>query len=91
MTEPDAAKVILPSEWKRRRKVVFAVVALCCVLIAASWIYAAWKGENAAIEKIVDSAFYLLGFVVAVYVGAPVADDAFHKFAIAKIARNGAS
>lgn len=87
MTDPTAAtKAILPSEWKRRRKVVFAVVALCCVLILASWVYGAWKGENAAIEKIVDSAFYLLGFVVAVYVGAPVADDAFHKFAIAKIA-----
>lgn len=78
---------IPPSEWKRRRIVVFTIVTLCALLIVATWIYVAIRGGAGApgsIDRIVDSAFYLLGFVAAVYVGAPVADDAFHKFAIAK-------
>lgn len=77
------------SEWKNRRVIVRIVVALCCLIIAGSWIFAAAAGGNASLEKLADSAFYLLGFVVAVYVGAPVADDAFHKLAIAKVATKG--
>lgn len=85
------AGTIPPSEWKRRRIIVFLAFALCCLVILASWIYFAVGGTSDAIEKLADSAYYLLGFVVGVYVGAPVADDAFHKFAIAKIANKAAA
>jgi hypothetical protein len=88
---PEARATIPQSEWAKRRVIVRIVVALCCAVIVASWVYNAFGGTSGAIEKLADSAFYLLGFTLAVYVGAPVADDAFHKFAIAKVANKGAA
>ncbi len=80
---PGAA-AIAPSEWRRRRAIVRATFVLCAILILGSWIFAMVKGSNAAVDRIADSAFWLLGGVVFVYIGAPVADDAFHKFAMAR-------
>lgn len=78
------AAAIAPSEWRRRRAIVRATFVLCAILILGSWIFAMVKGSNAAVDRIADSAFWLLGGVVFVYIGAPVADDAFHKFAMAR-------
>lgn len=85
-----AAKAVPPTEWKRRRRVVFGTLLFCAAAVIACYTYAVTQGStNPILETIVTMSYMLAGTTAAAYCGFATWDDKARNDAIATLMKKG--